>query len=337
MSRVSTIRCFTTSAISRNSNSNSKQSLYSFKSQLDDYIYFHSLSSQWRPYVYRQRNADKLVSLNSVDKKKHPITPKKYPGIPSLKKLVKFIDLLVKSDEVKDLRNSLDDLFKIRITKKINKNYSNSGKYLQPDVISQFLYKSYQIDPKLFSENLLWIDQINEKDSIWCTKNTEAVAFVRSMIIKSSYLNNSKLDFNWFNEKLNHWICKSNMNEQGSILYNASSIIASVYSNSLTSNLKALENLDNLTKDRVFTVKPNTDYQQYDHAFSIISALKDASLTEIGKENLKLVELVERWSTFLSDVEKLKGDSVSNYERFLESEKSQPLVEIEETVESNTA
>lgn len=315
----SQIRRFTTSKISLNSNS-----LYSFKTQLDDYIYFHSLSSQWRPLVYRQRNADVLTSLNALDKKNHPLVPLKYPGVPSKKKLIKFISLLLTIDEVKILRNSLNELFKIRVTKKKNqKNIKNPnfGKYLEPSIINEFLYKSYELDLKLFNENLIWLDQINENDSIWSVKNTECVAFIRSMIIKTNKNNkNDKINFNSMIEKMQHWIKKSNMKEEGSILYNSSLIIASIYSNVLNENLSYLNNLDKLTRNKVYTVKPNTDYLQYDHAYSIICALKDASNTENASNNEQLKNLVKRWDNFLTDVEKLKNDTPSTYERFLKTE-----------------
>ncbi|KAG0688270.1 hypothetical protein C6P40_001183 [Pichia californica] len=324
-------RRLSTATANAASSSSSPTSLYSFKSQLDDYIYFHSLSSQWRPLVYRQRNADVLTSLNALDKKNHPLIPLKYPGVPSQKKLTKFISLLLTTDELNIIRKSLDDLYKIRITKKKFNNSSkdndknnnnnknnNYGKYLEPSIINQFLYKSYELNPKLFNSNLVWVDQINEKDSVWSVKNTEAVSFIRSMIIKSNFSKNNNINLNSMIEKMQHWIKKSNMNENGSILYNSSIIIASIYSNVLNENLIYLNNLDNLTKDKVFTVKPDTDYLHYDHAYSIISALKDAS---IKSENDQLKSLVSRWDNFLSDVEKLKGSNdLSTYERILKAD-----------------
>ncbi|ODQ47772.1 hypothetical protein PICMEDRAFT_71804 [Pichia membranifaciens NRRL Y-2026] len=321
-------RFFATSAISRNSSSSSSSSksssLYAFKSQLDDYIYYHSLSSQWRPLVYRQRNAEVLTSLNAVDKKNNPLTPRQYPGVPSKKKLIKFISLLLTAEEVKLVRSSLEELSKIRISSKTRKGStkkdSNKGKYLDPSVLNEFLYKSYELDSKLFTENLVWADQIREEDSVWSVKNTEAVAFVRSMIIKTSFPANPEVNFQTMVEKMKHWAAKAEMSETGSILYNASLVVASVYSNSLKENSTALNHLDALTKNKVYTVKPQTDYLQYDHAYSIISALKDASKHEYAENNAQLLELVSRWSTFLADVENLKQNTPSTYERFLSAE-----------------
>lgn len=323
-------RFFASSATSRNgSSSSSSSSLYAFKSQLDEYIYYHSLSSQWRPLVYRQRNAEVLTSLNAVDKKNHPLVPRQYPGVPSKKKLIKFISLLLTPEEVKLLRSSLDELSKIRISKKGNrkndasssKKKSNQGKYLDPSVLNEFLYKSYELDSKLFTENLVWADQIREEDSVWSVKNTEAVAFVRSMIIKTLFPVDPEINFKAMSEKMQHWVAKSGMSEKGSILYNASLVIASVYSNSLKENSTALNHLDDLTKNKVYTVKPDTEYMQYDHAYSIICALKDASKHENAEGNAQLAGLVSRWDSFLADVQKLKGnETLSTYERFLQTE-----------------
>ena len=319
-------RFFATSAISRNNSSISKgSSLYAFKSQLDDYIYYHSLSSQWRPLVYRQRNAEVLTSLNAVDKKNNPLVPRQYPGVPSKKKLIKFISLLLTAEEVKLVRSSLEELFKIRISNKTKRNGStkkdaNQGKYLDPSVLNEFLYKSYELDSKLFTENLVWADQIKEEDSVWSVKNTEAVAFVRSMIIKTLFPANPEVNFQAMTEKMKHWVAKAEMSETGSILYNASLVAASVYSNSLKENSTALNNLNALTRNKVYTVKPQTDYMQYDHAYSIISALKDASKHEYAENNAQLLELVSRWNSFLADVENMKQNTPSTYERFLSAE-----------------
>lgn len=310
MFKPSSIRSFTSSS------SSSSSSLYSFKKQLDEFIYFKNLSSTWTPYVYRKKNSDYLTSLNAVDKKNHPITPREYPGIPSKKKLTKFISLLKSTDEINNLKISLDELFKIRVSNN-NKNKSKS-KYLEPSIINQYLYKCFQLDYKLYKDTLIWLDQINENDSIWSVKNTEALAFIQSMIIKNNFPLNNEINFTKFNDKLNYWINKSKLDKNQSILFNASSIIASIYSNELSNNSISVNNLDNLTKDKVYTVKSNTDYLQYDHAYSIISALKDAS--EISKD-VKLMEIVNRWTPFLNDVETLKNNAQlkSSYQLFNEN------------------
>lgn len=322
------LRHFATSVTTKSSTSIGPTSLYTFKKQLDDYIYYHSLSSTWRPYVYRKRNADYLISKNALDKNNNPLIPQKFPGIPSKKKLTKFISLLLTIDEVKLLRDSLDNLFKIRTCKDKKKNI----KYLEPSILNQYLYKSFQLDYKLYSENLMWLDQINENDSIWSVKNTEAVAFLDSLLIKYNYNLNNEINFDQFNKKLNHWIKKSKLSDNHSILFNSSSIIASIYSNSLSSNEIALNNLDKLTRNKVYNIKSDiSDYLQYDHAYSIISALKDASIaTNEAKENQQLQTLVSRWNKFLNDVETIKGNNKSTYELINAS----PVI-IESAPESN--
>lgn len=317
MFKQASIRHFASSTLVASSSTTATSSgpttLYSFKKQLDEYIYFNNLSSSWTPYVYRKKNADYLTSLNAVDKKNHPITPREYPGIPSKKKLTKFISLLKSSEEINVLRLSLDELFKIRVSKLKNKK---NNKYLEPSIVNQYLYKCFQLDYKLYAENLVWLDQIDEKDSVWSVKNTEAVAFIQSLIIKFNHPLNNEINFEKFESKLSHWINKANLDKEHSILYNASSIIASVYSNSLESNQTALTNLDNLTKEKVYSVKPETDYLQYDHAYSIISALKEASTVA---QNEKLSSLVARWEPFIKSVESIKGETKSSYELFLEN------------------
>lgn len=302
---------------STGANSTPSTSLYAFKKQLDDYIYYHSLSSTWRPYVYRKRNADFLISKNALDKNNHPLIPLSYPGTPSKKKLTKFISLILTIDEINLLKTSLNELFKIRIPSKKTLNGKKvNTKYLEPSIINQFLYKSFELDYKTYSKNLMWLDQINEKDSIWSVKNTECIAFLNSLLVKDNFSSNNDINFeNQFNKKLGHYVQKADLDPKKSILFNASSIIASIYSNNLNSNLGSLTNLDNLTNNNVYSVKPNTDYLQYDHAYSIISALKDASLsTPEAKDNAKLQEVVQRWSTFLNDVKAIKGNTSSTYE-----------------------
>lgn len=287
---------FVSSSLVRNFSSTSikNQSLYTFKKQLDEFIYFNNLSSQWKPLVYRQRNADTLISLNALDKNNNPILPRSYPGIPSKRKLIKFINYLIKPEEIVLLRSNLNDLFKIRLNKVTNE------KYLDQSIINYFLYKSYEIDPssKLFQDNLMWLDQINENDSVFGVKNLECIGFIRYFIMKN---NNDLLNYNdWFQKKMNHWIQKSKINENGSILYNAVCVIASN-----GTDKKALSNLENLTKDKTYKVYQNSNYQQYDHVYSILSALKN--INEADAINT-------RFEKFLSDVQILKADQKSTYE-----------------------
>lgn len=289
--------------------------LYAFKKQLDEYIYYNNLSSTWAPYVYRKKNADRLTAMSPVDKKNHPITPKEYPGIPSKKKLTKFISLLVNTEEVSLLRTSLEELFKIRTSK--DKTKKNT-KYLEPSILNQYLYKCFQLDYTLYSESLAWLDTIDAKDSVWSVKNTEAVALVQAMLIKNNNATNPVFNYERFNRKLQHWISKASLEKSHSILYNAASITAATYSNALTSKdaQESIIALDKLTNEKVYSVKPRTDYLQYDHAYSIISAFKDAA-EKSGDEKVK--ELAGRWSGFLNEVEQLKGETKSSYELFQES------------------
>ncbi|TID30583.1 hypothetical protein CANINC_000828 [Pichia inconspicua] len=306
----------------------SRSSLYAFKKQLDEFLYFHSLSSQWKPAVYRKRNADMLTSLNALDKNHHPIVPREYPGIPSKKKLVKFISLLVNPEEISLIRQTLDGLFKVRLSK------DKKLKYLDPSILNQFLYKSFQFNHDIYTKNLIWLDQIDPNDSVWSVKNTEAVAFVNAYLVKII----PKYTYAQYNEKLTYWIKKAQLDPQHSILYNAASLIAGTYGDSKT-DLEAFntafKNLDNLTREKVYQVKPNTDYLQYDHAYSILSALKEAA--EVNKE---LQPLVDRWSKFFTDVETIK-DQPSSYESWKAAEavraaEAAETAKADETTESNT-
>lgn len=282
----------------------SKPSFYAFKKQLDEFLYFHSLSSQWKPAVYRKRNADMLTSINALDKNHHPIVPREYPGVPSKKKLVKFISLLVNPEEVSLLRQTLDGLFKIRLSK------DKKLKYLDPSILNQFLYKSFQFNHDIYTKNLIWLDQINPNDSVWSVKNTEAVAFVNSYLVKII----PQFTYSQYNKKLEYWIKKAQLDPTHSILFNASSLIAGTYGKSDDSQTDieafntAFKNLDNLTSEKVYIVKPNTDYLQYDHAYSILSALREAA-----QVNSQLQPLVDRWNKFFTDVEAIK-DQPSSYE-----------------------
>lgn len=287
--------------------------LYAFKKQLDEYIYYNNLSSTWAPYVYRKKNGDHLTALNAVDKKNHPILPREYPGIPSKKKLTKFISLLMTPEEVSLLRGSLDELFKIRTSRDKTKKHT---KYLEPSILNQYLYKCFELDYKLYSESLAWLDTIDAKDSVWSVKNTEAVALMQAMLVKNNHATNPIYNFERWSAKLQHWVNKASLEKSHSILYNAASITASIYSNALPSNAESVEALDKLTLEKVYTVKEGTEYLQYDHAFSIISALRDAA-TDSG--DAKVQELAGRWDTFVADVSKLKGDVKSSYELFLEN------------------
>lgn len=281
--------------------------------------------------------------MNAVDKHNQPLAPKQFPGIPSKEKFARFISLLLTVDEVKSLRGSIHDLSKIRVCKP--KRASGTAaeaaatkghdgvKYLDPSIINQYLYKSFQLDSKLYSENLMLLDQLSEKDSVWAVKNTEAVAFINSMLIKFNYDSNNSINFDQFISKLQYWMHKANLKVENSILFNSSAIIAAVYSRSLDADSVYLKNLDSLTAEKVYSIRPHATYLQYDHAYSIISALKDAAAVA---NNEKLSQLVARWDTFLLDVEKLKGDASSSYENFLASPvKLEPQGEAEAAPEAD--
>lgn len=257
-----------------------------------------------------------LTSLNALDKKHHPIVPKEYPGVPSKKKLTKFISLLVHPDEITLLRQTLEGLFKVRLSK------DKKLKYLDPSILNQYLYKSFQLNHDIYTKNLIWLDQINAQDSVWSVKNSEAVAFVNAYLVKTV----PDYNFEQYSKKMEYWIKKADLDPTHSILYNASSLIASTYGNA--TNDAAFQNLDTLTKEKVYHVRPNTEYLQYDHAYSIISALKDA--TQI---DARLLPLVERWNDFLSQVEAIK-DQPSSYEAWKAANATKPQAEVEPEVKA---
>lgn len=295
-------------------------SLYAFKQQLDAFIKFHSLSSQWRPLVYRPRNADQLTSMNAVDKFNRPLTPQKYPGTPSQAKFEKFVKLLVDPEEVRLLRSSFKDLFKLRLSNKGKKDI----KYIKPSMINMFLYKSFALNYKLYSENLLFLNQVCEEDSVWSVKNTEAVAFLTSMLLK---YNPQLVTYDQFNKKLQYYIKRANLDPSKSILFNASSLIASIYSGKIDNN--ALDNLDKLTSERVYKVREGAPYLEYDHAYSILTALKEAA--NVAQDE-KLNNILERWNGFLNDVAQIK-DIESAYEGIVANP---PLLEAEQQEETSS-
>lgn len=272
---------------------------YAFKALLDEFVYYHSLSAPLRPLVYRSRNSERLLSERANDKMGRPLVPRVFPGTPSSKKTAKFISILQKKEELEHFKTTLAGLTNIEIK---SKKTNLKTPWIKPSVINAFLYKSFQLNT--LGNGLSFINSLeNYKLS---PRNVEAITLIRYMLISKDP---KKYSSSWFEEKQNSLKTRAELPEFGSALLNVAELACQLKLNTVQEGTLARAkevitkfNADALTGD---------EFIKYDHSYSIIMALKEASK---GNTSSEIVAIVSQLEPFIAKAQEIKGTQQSTFE-----------------------
>lgn len=188
--RSSQLRTFSSCAkrLLEQGTNNSENSVYQIKDQVDDYIYRKSLGKKWIPLVYRQKNADRLISMNAADSEGRPIVPRSLPGVPSEVKFINFINNILVEGELEDVQKTFD------------KAEKKALEILTPAVINAFLYKSAEFG--VFGPKLSWLYGLlnYKKENHFGPRNIEAIILLRAIEARQCKITS----MNWVYRRLRH-------------------------------------------------------------------------------------------------------------------------------------
>lgn len=272
---------------------------YAFKALLDEFVYYHSLPAPLRPLVYRTRNSERLVSERANDKSGRPLVPRVFPGTPSAKRTAEFISHLDRREELDHFRTTLTGLTNIEIK---SKKTNTKTPWMKPSVVNAFLYKSFQLGT--LGSGLNYIDSLGNYK--WSPRNVEAITLIRYMQISRD---SSKYTRGWFEEKQASLRTRAALPEFGSALLNVVELACQL-------RLGAA-NEATVARCREVAAKfpqgtTSSEYVNEDHAYSIIMALKEASL---GSNSGEIVAIVSQFEPYLAAVEALKKDTPSTLQQ----------------------
>ncbi|QPG74375.1 hypothetical protein FOA43_001702 [Brettanomyces nanus] len=305
VTRPSAIRLLATSV------SGTEQTLYSIKQQVDEYVYARSLPKKWKPIVYRQKNADLLTSLDVADSEGRPILPKKYPGIPSKRRFVHFINQLILPEELEAVKKTLS---------KVDRHAPD---FLAPSMINALLYKSAEFG--LFGEDLTFVYNLQNYRSqkIFGPRNIEAIILLRTLQAKQSGVT----DLDWAYRKLHHIFKHNKATEKETALIKASQLclftqlLLNRAAENTTVSPKDEQILNNKIKKALESfsekfvpyevnaekeiLEPSNSFDKWQHAYAILKLLQSNVSSLPEKSQSQFQKMTTDISPFLEHVEEL--------------------------------
>lgn len=267
---------------------------YAFKAQLDEFVYFTQLSKPLRPFVYRAKNADRLLSQRGSDKNGRQLVPRTYPGVPSNVRTAQFIGLLQQPEELAHFRTTLAGLAQIKIKTAKGARVS----WMKPSVIDAFLVKSAQMG--CLGDSLAFVNTLAEYR--YTPRNAETITLLRYFA-----LNEESHNLEWFARKTAQLKKNAGLNEFGSALMPFVELAAQLkfgaVSAATVANAKQV-----VAKFRADLVHGD-DFANYDHAYSIIKTLMSAAE---GNPQPEIVALLAPLQPFVANVEAIKPHDVQS-------------------------
>ncbi|KAG7699148.1 hypothetical protein KL930_002065 [Ogataea haglerorum] len=158
---------------------------YEIKDNVDDYLYYKSLTPRVRDIVYTKDDHLAMLNRNAIDLEGRPLTPKPVPGAPSRLRFSFFIDGLL-------LPAELDDLFPV-----ITKLDLHAPELLNEMVIKSFLYKAAEFNKLSDALSLVFQLETYKSNLRFNQTVSEAVILLRALEVEKSKITSLQ----WFNVK----------------------------------------------------------------------------------------------------------------------------------------